>query len=135
MTREEIIKEIKDHLDDTYNIGFHEDAWEVILKSLEQEPCEDCISRKEFIKRYRAWHYSEYGCKPSYDTIAIMLANSMPSVKAEPKQGHWIKSLDSYGNNHYTCPFCGHDIATKYNGTWEDNYCSNCGAKMSEVEQ
>ncbi len=60
--------------------------YNVILngKPIEQEPCEDCISRKEFIKRYREWHYSEYGCKPSYDTIAIMLANSMPSVKQEP---------------------------------------------------
>ena len=47
----------------------------------------------------------------------------------EPKMGKWIKSRDSYDNNHFTCPFCEHDIATK-GDTWEDNYCSNCGAKL-----
>lgn len=47
--------------------------------------------------------------------------------------GSWVKSRDRYGNNHFTCPFCENDIATKYNGTW-DNYCSNCGAKMESDE-
>ena len=32
--------------------------------------------------------------------------------KTERMVGSWIKSRDSYGNNHFTCPFCEHDIAT-----------------------
>lgn len=59
----------------------------------------------------------------------------LPPVTPQPKMGKWIKSRDSYGNNHFTCPFCEHDIATKYVGIWEDNYCSNCGAKMEEVKE
>ena len=47
--------------------------------------------------------------------------------------GSWIKSRDSYGNNHFTCPFCEHDIATKAD-TLGDNYCSNCGARLQESE-
>lgn len=63
------------------------------------------------------------------------LARKLDALKQEPKTGRWIKNSDSYGNNHFTCPFCGHDIATKYNGPWKDNYCSNCGARMSEVSE
>ena len=53
--------------------------------------------------------------------------------KNERMVGSWIKSRDSYGNNHFTCPFCEHDIATKAD-TLGDNYCSNCGAKLQESE-
>lgn len=48
--------------------------------------------------------------------------------------GKWIKSRDSYGTNHFTCPFCEHDIATRNADNWDDNYCSNCGARMEGVE-
>ena len=54
--------------------------------------------------------------------------------KNERMVGSWIKSRDSYGNNHFTCPFCEHDIATKAD-TLGDNYCSNCGAKMVEPQE
>ena len=57
------------------------------------------------------------------------------TIEQEPKIGHWIKSRDCYGNYHFTCPFCEHDIATKYADTWEDNYCSNCGAKMVKPQE
>ncbi len=57
--------------------------------------------------------------------IGAAIKNGIPL-----KKGHWIKSRDCYGNNHFTCSFCEHDIATKYSDTWKDNYCSNCGAKM-----
>ena len=48
--------------------------------------------------------------------------------------GSWIKSRDSYGTNHFTCPFCEHDIATRNADNWDDNYCSNCGARMVRKE-
>lgn len=47
--------------------------------------------------------------------------------------GKWIKSRDSYGVNHFTCPFCEHDIATKAEN-WDDNYCANCGAELRGAE-
>lgn len=68
----------------------------------------------------------------SRELIAEMIDN-LPPVTPQQKTGHWIKSQDSYGNYHFTCPFCEHDIATKAD-VWEDNYCSNCGAKLKEVE-
>lgn len=71
-------------------------------------------------------------------TICEYLEMTKPlnrEIEQEPKTGRWIKSRDCYGNNHFTCPFCEHDIATKAD-TWGDNYCSNCGAKMeSEAKE
>ena len=58
-----------------------------------------------------------------------------PSVQPKAKTGRWIKSRDSYGNNHFTCSECGNDIATKYAYSWDDKYCSECGAKMVEPQE
>ncbi len=98
-------------------------------------PCGDAISRKDtctaIIKRL--------GIKDETfllqaERVIYQQILAMPSVTPQPKTGEWIKSRDCYDTNHFTCPFCGHDIATKYNGTWEDNYCSNCGAKLESGE-
>lgn len=71
------------------------------------------------------------------DSYAQAVANGVPisdNATNERMIGSWIKSRDSYGNNHFTCPFCEHDIATKAD-TLGDNYCSNCGARLQESEK
>ena len=71
-------------------------------------------------------------CKECFD--AIVYGTPIPdNATNERMVGSWIKSRDSYGNNHFTCPFCEHDIATKAD-TLGDNYCSNCGARLQESE-
>lgn len=113
-------------------------ALDLVLEELVREPSGDLISRKAVIDAIDKWAknmgvlialpVSEV--TPLFDSI-----HALPPVNPqEPKTGHWIKSRDSYGNNHFTCPFCEHDIATKYAGTWKDNYCSNCGARMERSE-
>ena len=88
---------------------------------------DDLISREATLDAFA--DYVAHGMSMNdYDELEYMVIH-MPSVSTE-KTGRWIKSRDSYGNNHFTCPFCEHDLATKYDGTWNDNYCSNCGAKM-----
>jgi len=71
----------------------------------------------------------------SDDNKNILTEALIKALEQEPRKmvGSWIKSRDSYGNNHFTCPFCEHDIATKAD-TLGDNYCSNCGAKLQEFE-
>ena len=93
-------------------------------KLQKQEPCEDAISRAEVLNlidskdpNYEVRHFKED-------------VECLPPVTPQQRIGKWIKSRDNYGNNHFTCPFCEHDIATKYAGTWDDNYCSNCGARL-----
>lgn len=67
---------------------------------------------------------------------AIQRGKPIPdNATNERMVGSWIKSRDSYGNHHFTCSECGNDIATQYADNWEDNYCSNCGAKMESEDK
>jgi hypothetical protein len=60
-----------------------------IKKALEQEPCEDTISRADAIKRV-----SEClkGVFVEYEDIArkMFAEDKVPSVQPKPKTGHWI---------------------------------------------
>lgn len=136
------------------------EAYKVAIRALEQEPCEDMVSRGVLeqvrwerdvaIGQLKELGY-EFGEKiePCEDTISRQAVKELyykdgyisfrkicelPPITPQPKMGKWIKSRDSYGNNHFTCPFCEHDIATKADSLG-DNYCSNCGAKLQEVEE
>ena len=105
---------------------------------------DDCISRADLYNRIKGIdHYEETegtesdGSLIAYHTCdwneVLREIEDAPSVIPQQRIGKWIKSRDGYGNNHYTCPFCEHDIATKAD-IWGDNYCSNCGAKLQESE-
>ena len=112
-----------------------------------QEPCEDAISREELLKAINTWDkfgYTETGCfvrEPKGDYVpyihyddVVKAIKGMPSVQPK-KTGHWIKSRDCYGNNHFTCSECGNDIATQYADSWDDKYCSECGCRMVEPRE
>lgn len=118
-----------------YMLPQHLNGLEKNSKKLEKDFGEsDCISRADVIKilgkiEQMVWEGEGF----DYEESRAMI-DELPSVTPIRLKGHWIKSRDSYGNNHFTCSFCEHDIATKAD-TWEDNYCSNCGADMREVEE
>ena len=107
------------------------EALDMAIKALEQQPCEDAISRQAVLDCLTATKLKKF------DFILHIREEikKLPPATPQPKTGRWIKSRDSYGNNHFTCPFCEHDIATKYAGTWEDNYCSNCGARLESEDK
>lgn len=138
MTREEreeaarIIKECKDKgfKHTFYTLNEYHTALDTAIKALEQEPCEDKII--EWKNDFKG--YVNALSMPRDDCNGIMEYIDELPVTPQQKTGHRIKSRDSYGNNHFTCPFCEHDIATKAD-TLGDNYCSNCGAKMQGVEE
>ena len=116
----------------------------VAIKDFEMpKSCLRCRKRK--VLHIDGKHYQLCGlCEDGYlteswfkdeDLTEDFISPNCPLEEIKPKTGHWIKSRDCYGNYHFTCPFCEHDIATKYADTWEDNYCSNCGAKMDEPQE
>lgn len=88
MTREEIINEIKCLLSELDN---GEDAVSYLtqndikwlnenIKALEQEPCEDCISRKDTLKKFKQTYFDN-------DTVircAELVLGSMPSITPQP---------------------------------------------------
>ena len=134
-----------------YTLNEYHEALDMAIEALEQEPCEKdwrfyydhgyaqakrdlscegAISRQAAIDAMATWDWQELYLPIHFK----QLLEELPSVSTE-KTGRWIKSRDSYGNNHFTCPFCEHDIATKYAGTWNDNYCPNCGARLVEPQE
>ena len=194
MTREESI-DLLDNLigmvEDNHNSDY-DTALHMAIKALEQEPCEDCISREkarqflyerldrlnddelyDIFSRIIDDMYNELSSieqEPSGDLIsrqsAISLADDLkqdlpdderiadmvmahndgileyqtqlsllPSVKQEPKTGHW-KLYRDYKNvvDYPQCNICGAVIALSLSMD-NLNYCPNCGAKMIEPQE
>ena len=107
------------------------------VTALEQQPCEDCISRENLLNSIEEpmnWTDSEAEIQEQKDyENFVALVKSMPPVTPQPKLGHWIAGVDRWGDivttvNGYRCSECCAFNADK------DNYCPNCGAKM-EVEE
>ena len=108
------------------------------INDLQQEPCEDCISRQQAIDKMQELEDEDdemYGCSipEGFDgKRAIEALKALPSVQPKPKTGHWIWD---YG--YATCNQCGYTRDSKDNEGQDipDNYCPNCGARMEKTEQ
>ncbi len=112
---------------------------------LEQEPCEDCISRREAIKmftyNYKGERIPDYDCdnwpvQIDMKTVKKIL-RELPSVNPQPKTGHWI-GIDEEPHEDYECDKCGYVVST-YTANIEPHteykFCPNCGAKMVEPKE
>ena len=114
------------------------DALDVAIKALEQEPCDDCISREATIDAiYKKYIGGKDAIKnaPINDLYADGLEEAvdavwdMPSVQPTRPTGKWKKYLDEGGFLQCECSNCG--LITNE----PDNYCPNCGARMGESEK
>lgn len=99
----------------------------------EQETCEDAVSRQAVIELCEGWwlgHTKE-------DDFATEI-RALPSVNPqEPKTGHWIKTpIDVMGDGYmWYCNKCEHKVYQDSSRPYpSENYCPNCGAKMSEIQ-
>lgn len=136
MTREEVkscIDTIKTLRRLAYNIHGVIDAVdaeniEKIIKALEQEPCDDAISRQAVLKIIDGWYENNRDIENIEDLI--ILITYMTSINPqEPKIGHWIK--DECGN--IICSKCKrYRRDCRYGHT---NYCNHCGTKMFEEQE
>ena len=135
MTREEAIDRLKEA-----RAGHKEflsvETLNIAIKALEQEPCEDCISRQQAIDKMQELEEEDiesYGCSipESFDgKRAIEALKALSSVHPKPKVGRWIvQPKGIYA--HLVCDKCLSNAP--YN--CRTNYCPNCGQpKMQEVE-
>ena len=147
MTKEQVlINHIQEYLDSgmwQYEACYlNKDDLKVIIKALEQEPCEDAISRQDLLKAVSTW--DKFGCDADtklvpyqdhyipyihYDDV-VKCIKGMSSVTPQSKTGHWIDM-----GSGQECSECG-EIQHGY-----DNfrfYCAKCGSKNvieSEVEE
>lgn len=104
-------------------------------KALEQEPCEDCISREAVIKHIcESKECYKDDCKGRLYKRCYDLQWIYELRKSEQsKTGHWIYGIDEDTGEKdlyaWTCSECG----GKY--PWQPKYCPNCGAKMESEEK
>ncbi len=97
------------------------EAEEMAIKALEQQPCDDCISRQAAIN---CVIFHEFRHRMVEDIKAL------PSVTPKEKTGRWIRQTDDY-HDYYECEQCG--IAVGIDDI--KNYCPNCGQpKIQEAE-
>ena len=89
MTREELIRYGKDYLNDLENAcceisDKHMEFVRQSIKALEQETCEDCISRAQALSDYADWYGYGYRDNTFYKRL-----KDMPSIQPKPKTGKW----------------------------------------------
>ena len=118
MTRKEAIKKIKKVIEESVIFEDELEAFDMAIKALEQEPCDDCISRQAVLDMMQMRISGKELYKAIYD---------LPSVSPQQKMGQWIEHFDNTGK-WYECDQCHTDWGGPV------NYCPYCGAKM-EVEE
>lgn len=137
MTKEEAIKTLKGEAWICCAEKWNE-ALDMAIKSLEQEPCEDVISRKELDKALYDHFHDEDSQTNMTDVSLGAIRNfvrNFPPVTLKQKIGHWIPMglVDANGNRNYECSECHHgDTHAK---TQIVPYCWYCGAKMEGVQE
>lgn len=93
------------------------DAINMAIEALEQEPCEDAISREAAVNAcLNKWD------KDYKEIVADIRA--LPPVTPAKKTGHWINTAEPYMSDNIVCSECGFNSIARY------DYCPNCGAKM-----
>ena len=118
---------------------------------LEQQPCEDAISRKSlkqklqehhdfFVNAYGGFSNLSRNDKSRVDEISncIAMVINEPPITPQPEIGYWIrwyerKETEQYRENipHCNCSKCGKEYdphSSKF-----IKFCSHCGAKMREA--
>lgn len=100
----------------------------IAIKALEQEPCEDCVSRAEVVDELNRLGRNAFKDDTDYDNFFAFL-DSLPSVTPMRKKGKWLVLKDEYGDVvEAVCSCCD------ANGNHKWKYCHTCGAEM-EVEE
>ena len=131
------------------------EAYNMAIKALEQEPCENAISRKAAIDTIESWlSCDDYNDAERHIMRATQsMLYDLPSVNPqESKTGHWIETAEEYykvvneygGGVNEDTPYFVDDIAcsvclAKYsvinNETERFDCCPSCGAKMVESQE
>ena len=86
MTKEEAISRVKGYLTDYLPIEDYGDL-EEIVKALEQEPCEDAISRKSMLD-YQQYLHGRMSNEENHELWKFI--KNLPSVAPAPKEEIWI---------------------------------------------
>jgi hypothetical protein len=126
MTREEAIARIKDHkivhkMNEPRAIYISE-ALDMAIKALEQEPCNDCVSRQDALNCFKI---------DNTKGDVWYALKELPPVTPKQRTGHWITTRTFMHDGEFYCDKCNCDAPN--NEKWD--YCPNCGVKMVEPQE
>lgn len=143
MTREEAIERLKTDIykyaDFTENPNENEFwmAFDMAIKALEQEPCEDAISRAEALKVVDDMDIPEDMSEFEIKSHIGVEIGTLPPATPKRKVGEWIKKNNDYFD-WYECSECGYgsDGEMKYNRLCDvrTKFCPDCGSQNLKGE-
>lgn len=108
------------------------------IEALEQEPCNDAISRQAVLNYIGRIYNQGTGKQKSFEFIQKFVEKLQP-VKPQPKTGHWIEHSEIKTTipkylMFYECSECGDKHCFDKSVIHKKHFCNNCGARMeSEV--
>lgn len=95
------------------------EALKMAIKVLEQQPCEDAVSRQAMLE----YQHCLYGKMPNRENHKLWkFITELPSVTPTRKKGKWIKSNIGGAK---VCSVCNAHM-----GLSVFKFCPNCGAEM-----
>lgn len=139
MTTEEAIEILSDVGDINRCCEEDAEALDMAIKALEQQPCEDCISR-EAVKETIFIQGSVEKLEIDFAKLLLLqrAIKALPSVTPQPKIGKWVAQDIHNCHTDFKCSACGyiHGFMHLYGKPTADyTYCPNCGARMTESEE
>ncbi len=135
MNRKEAIETLKAKIDTMKDgaiccdYGNDKEVFDIAIKALEQEPCEDAISRKAALDMATTIQTDDYSGNEIMEVVDIDEIKALPPVTPTRKKGKWIVLKDGYGDIVEAVCSCCHA-----NGNHKWRCCPYCESKM-EVEE
>ena len=116
---------------------------QMAIKALEQESCDDCISRQAvdtLVDELARAISDERCCMPRGRSTATIMQDilDLPSVTPQPKIGHWIKTPKAVMGEGYMwyCDKCEYQVYQDSSRPYpSERYCPNCGCRMVEPQE
>lgn len=149
MTNEEaidILSYIKTKLDDSASYAEHDVALDMAIRALEQQPCDDCISRTEALKAIekekQGWEgVIRYAINYAIDECHSRIAELPPVTPQVESEDEAIKALEVHPNR---CDSCIHSEEQDGSNCYEcdkgmaDNFeaqpCEDCISRADVLE-
>lgn len=120
MTREEAYRLAMRACEETWN----EKTCKQIREALEQEPCDDAVSRQAVLDlQYRI---DDSAALSTRDVVNVEDIEELPSVRPQEQTGQWINGV---------CDNCKYDWGKDTPIASVPNYCPNCGCRMVEPQE
>ena len=122
--KEKLYMEWQKFLEDNIDYAGISEAYKIAFKALEQEPCEDCISREAVLDLAKKGILVSNG---NYKSVCKAI-NDLPSVKPKERTGEWQQDMDGT----FLCSECGSGYKDQPTlmGKPMFAFCPICGCRM-----